>query len=485
APRNEPLPLSLAQQRLWFLDRFEDTGAAYHIPGALRLRGTLDVDALRDTLDRIVQRHEALRTTFAATNGQPVQVVRSAATFTLRHVNLEDTPAVEREQLLGELASHEAHAPFSLDAGPLIRGVLVRLQSDEHVLLVTMHHIVSDGWSIAVLIREVGALYAAFSSRQPDPLPPLPVQYPDYSQWQRQWLSGDTLQRQLSYWSKQLTGSPVLLNLPTDRPRPNVQSYAGGIVSLNIDATLTSHLQALARKHDVTLFMLLLGAWSILLGRLSSQEDVVIGAPVANRQRPELEAMIGLFINTLALRINLSDDPDLATLLARIRQTTLDAYAHQELPFEQVVEAVQPVRSLSHSPLFQVMFTLQNTPHNELHLPGLSLASYPLPRSTSQFDMSLSLEEQAGSLSGTIEYASDLFDHGTVERIATQLTTLLEAMVHDPARTIGSLDLLSADERQQVLHDFNDTACGFEGQHLTLHELVEQHARQTPSATAL
>ncbi|WP_157657032.1 condensation domain-containing protein, partial [Burkholderia ubonensis] len=464
APRNEPLPLSLAQQRLWFLDRFEDTGAAYHIPGALRLRGTLDVDALRATLDRIVARHEALHTTFASANGQPVQVVRPASAFTLGHVNLEDTPAADREQVLGELASHESHAPFSLEAGPLIRGVLVRLQPDEHVLLVTMHHIVSDGWSIAVLVREVGTLYAAFSTGQADPLPALPVQYPDYSQWQRQWLSGETLQRQIAYWGEQLAGSPVLLNLPTDRPRPHVQSYAGGIVSLDIDATLTSRLQTLARKHDVTLFMLLLGAWSILLGRLSGQDDVVIGAPVANRQRPELEAMIGLFINTLALRIDLSDDPDLATLLARIRQTTLDAYAHQELPFEQVVEVVQPVRSLSHSPLFQVMFTLQNTPHSELHLPGLSLASYPLPRATSQFDMSLSLEEHAGSLSGTIEYASDLFERSTVERVAGQLTTLLEAMVHDPARTIGSLELLGANERQQVLHGFNDTVRSFEGQ---------------------
>ncbi|WP_157376014.1 condensation domain-containing protein, partial [Burkholderia ubonensis] len=481
--RSQPLPLSLAQQRLWFLDQFEDTGAAYHIPGGLRLRGELNLPALQATLDRILARHESLRTTFSSVDGQPVQHIGPAASFALRHADLSPLALPAREAALSQLAAEEASGPFDLARGPLIRGALVRLQPDEHVLLVTMHHIVSDGWSISVLVREVAALYPALLHERPVPLPPLTIQYADYALWQRARLSGPALQQQAEYWRNQLAGSPVLLTLPTDRARPPVQSYAGDHVSLGIDSALASRLHALARQHDVTLFMTLLAAWASLLARLAGQDDIVIGAPVANRQHAEVEPLIGLFINTVALRVDLSDDPSVAALLQRVRHTTLAAYAHQDIPFEQVVEAVQPSRSLSHSPLFQVMFALQNTPHSELELPGLSLSPYTVARHTAQFDLTLSLEERNGTLCGSIEYASDLFERPSVERLAAHFTTLLASMVDDPSRSIGSLQMLDAAERHQLLEGFNDTRRDYPNSVL-LHELFEQQVRLRPDAPA-
>jgi len=385
ADRSRPLPLSWAQQRLWFLDQLDPAaGKAYHIPVGLRLRGRLDSAALQAALDRIVARHEDLRTHFAGVDGLPVQVIAPAdAGFCLQVQDLADLPDGEQAAEVEKIAADEISRPFDLAAGPLIRGRLLQLAEDEHVLLVTQHHIISDGWSIGLLIREFSALYSAFCQNRPDPLPPLAIQYADYAAWQRQWLQGELLQTHIGYWQEHLAGATALLELPTDRPRPALQSYRGGSVAVALPATLSAALQHTAQRHGVTLFMVLLSGWSALLARLSGQNDVVIGTPVANRQRAEIENLIGFFVNTLALRVDVQDDPSVAQLLAQVKATTLNAYAHQDIPFEQVVEAVNPPRSMGHSPIFQVMLSLNNTPDGgELALPGLSLAPIELPYTT-------------------------------------------------------------------------------------------------------
>jgi acyl carrier protein len=353
-----PLPLSWAQQRLWFLDRMDPAAsAAYHVPAALRLSGRLDRAALRATLDRIVARHEVLRTTLVLDEeGAPVQRIGSASTgFALREHDLSHLAGHELEAAVERYRVDEAAQPFDLAQGPLIRGQLLRLGDEEHVLLLTQHHIVSDGWSIGVLVREVSALYAAFSQGQADPLAPLPIQYADYAAWQRNWLQGERLEKQLGFWKGHLSGAPALLSLPLNRPRPAQRSYAGASVGFVLSADLAASLRALSQAHGVTLFMTLLAGWSTLLSRLSGQDEVVVGTPVANRQRAELEPLIGFFVNTLAVRVRPGEADNVADLLAHIKADTLAAYAHQDLPFEQVVEVLQPQRSLSHSPVFQAM----------------------------------------------------------------------------------------------------------------------------------
>jgi amino acid adenylation domain-containing protein len=487
ADRNNDLPLSWAQQRLWFLDQLDHAaGAAYHMPAALRLTGALDRDALRATLDRIVARHEGLRTTFAAGASGPVQVIAPAGCgFALAEHDLRGLEQPEREQALAELRAAEAAAPFGLAAGPLIRGQLVRLADDEHILLVTQHHIISDGWSVGVLVKEMSVLYAAFSQGQPDPLPPLAIQYADYAIWQRQWLQGDTLHRQIDFWRTHLEGAPALLELPADRPRPAVQSHAGGSVALTIPAELAAGLRSLAQRHGATLFMTLLGGWSILLARMSGQDDVVIGTPVANRQRTEIEALIGFFVNTLGLRVQLGEDPSVAQLLAQVKASTVAAYSHQDLPFEQVVEALRPPRSMSYSPIFQVMLSLNNVPTGGgLSLPGLTLAPVESSQHTTHFDLSLSLSDQGEAIGGTLEYASDLFERGTIERLAGHFQQVLAAMVADEQQRVSALPLLSAPQRQQLLEGFNDTAAPYPNERL-IHQLFEAQAAARPDAIAL
>jgi amino acid adenylation domain-containing protein len=487
ADRNAALPLSWAQQRLWFLDQLDHAaGAAYHMPAALRLSGTLDRDALRATLDRIVARHEGLRTTFASAADGPVQVfARADCGFALAEHDLRDLDQSEREQALARLSAAEATTLFDLAAGPLIRGQLIRLADDEHILLVTQHHVISDGWSVGILVKEVSVLYAAFSQGQPDPLPPLAIQYADYAFWQRQWLQGDTLDQQIAFWRTHLEGAPALLELPADRPRPAVQSYAGGSVALTIPAELAAGLRSLAQRHGATLFMTLLGGWSILMARMSGQDDVVIGTPVANRQRTEIEALIGFFVNTLALRVKLGDDPSVAQLLDQVKASTVAAYSHQDLPFEQVVEALRPPRSMSYSPLFQVMLSLDNMPTGgELSLPGLTLAPVQSIHQTTHFDLSLSLSDQGDAIVGTLEYASDLFERGTIERLAGHFQHVLAAMVADERQRVSALPLLSAPQRQQLLVGFNDTAAPYPQDQL-IHQLFEAQAAAQPDLIAL
>ncbi|HEX6096257.1 MAG TPA: non-ribosomal peptide synthase/polyketide synthase [Thermoanaerobaculia bacterium] len=491
ADRTQPLPLSLAQQRLWFLDQLDGAAsAAYHMPAALRLLGQLDAAALQATLDRLVARHEGLRTSFIAIDGVPYQqIAPEDRGFALVHEDLSALPAAEREAVVARVTAEEARAPFDLSTGPMIRGRLLRVSETEHVLLVTQHHIVSDGWSIDVMVREVGALYTAFLEGSADPLPPLEVQYADYAQWQRNWLQGEELTRQLGFWKDHLTGAPELLELPLDRPRPAVQSYAGGLVPVALPAELTAELRAFSQRHGVTLYMTLLAAWGVLLSRLSGQQDVVVGTPVANRQRQELESLIGFFVNMLAVRLRLDEKPSVEALLARVKETTLAAFAHQELPFEQVVEAVQPQRSLSHSPLAQVTFTWNNlervgTDGSTLELPGLTLAPVHRAHETIQVDLQLLLDDAGDVVKGMLVYARDLFDRETIERWTGHFVQVLQAMVADPSVAVDALPLLSAAERHEVLEAFNETDFDFPKDAL-IHELFEQQAAQQPDAVAV
>ncbi|HYW06754.1 MAG TPA: amino acid adenylation domain-containing protein, partial [Longimicrobium sp.] len=484
AERGRDVPLSFAQQRLWFLEQLGGMGAAYHIPRRLRLTGTLDRDALGRALDRIVARHEALRTTFAEVAGAPVQRVGPADTgFALAEHDLRAQR--DGERALDELVSAEARAPFDLERGPLIRGLLAHVAADDHVLLLTMHHIVSDAWSMGVLVRELGTLYGAFTRGEADPLPPLPVQYADYAVWQRSWIDGAVLDAQASYWRATLGGAPELLELPTDRPRPARVDHAGAMVRLALDAELTEGLKALGRRNGTTLFMTLMAGWAVVLGRLAGQEDVVVGIPTANRGRTEIEGLIGFFVNTLAVRVDLAGSPGVAEVLRRVKARSLEVQQNQDIPFEQVVELVQPARSLAHTPLFQVMFAWQNTPGGRLELPGLELGSVRGDaHDTAKFDLSLSLGEAGGRIVGGVTYATSIFDAATVERFAGYLVRVLEQMVADDARPVDGLALLRAGERTRIVDEWNATGAEYPRE-LCIHELIQARVSLAPDAVAL
>ncbi|HET7461859.1 MAG TPA: amino acid adenylation domain-containing protein, partial [Longimicrobium sp.] len=489
--RTGNVPLSFAQQRLWFLEQMGNLGSTYHLPLGLRLRGDLDRGALVRSLDRIVARHEALRTTFPTVEGEPAQHVAPVEESRFRLVEHDLRASADAETELRRLAADEASAPFDLARGPLIRGRLVRMAADDHVLLLTMHHIVSDGWSMGVLHRELGALYAAFARGQADPLPPLPVQYADYAAWQRRWLEGDILQRQADYWRQTLSGAPELLELPTDHPRPARQDFAGASLKVELDEALTAALRALGQRHGATLHMTLLAGWAAVLARLSGQDEVVVGTPSANRGRSEIEGLIGFFVNTLALRVDLSGSPSVAELLGRVKERSLGAQHHQDIPFEQVVELVQPVRSLAHTPLFQAMFAWQNAPASRLELPGLALGpldpadSGDAPSQVSaKFDLSLVLWEDGGRIEGAVEYATALFERETVERWLGYLRRALEGMVADGRRSVERLELLSAPERRRVVEEFN-AGRAEHPREVFVHERFEAQVERTPGAAAL
>jgi amino acid adenylation domain-containing protein len=478
----ERLALSFAQQRLWFLEEMGRAGAAYHVPLRLRLRGVLDREALGRALDRIVERHEALRTVFQAVDGQPRQRVVLESRFALADADLRGHPAAEAE--LARAMDEEAGAPFDLERGPLARGRLVRMAEDEHVLLVTLHHIVSDGWSMGVLTAELSALYAAFRRGEPDPLPPLPVQYADYAAWQRRWVEGEVLRRQADYWKETLAGAPELLELPADRPRPPRQDHDGAFAGLELDEELTAGLRELGRRHGTTLFMTLLAGWAAVLGRLSGQDDVVIGTPTANRGRGEIEGLIGFFVNTLALRVDLAGEPTVAELLERVKTRALEAQQHQDIPFEQVVELARPARSMAHTPLFQVLFALQNAPGGSLELPGLELVPVDAPaRAAAKFDLTLSLSEAGGRIVGGVTYATALFEHATVERWLGYLRAVLAAMAADGLQAVARLPMLPEAERRNVVEEWNRTAAPYPAD--AVHVLFEAQAERTPDGVAI
>ena len=483
--RDGAVGLSFAQQRLWFLSQMEGVSEAYHIAAGLRLRGKLDRTALRRALDRIVERHEALRTRFSLHDDKPVQEIAPPGQgFALMEETLEHMSEEARHIALARNADAEARAPFDLARDPLARGRLIRLEADDHVLLVTLHHIVADGWSIGVLMQELATLYGAFAADLPDPLPPLAIQYADYSLWQHRHLDEARIEAQARYWQETLAGAPALLDLPSDRSRPAIQDHAGAALPITIDPNLAARLRALGRRHGTTLFMTLCAGFCALLARLSGQTDLVIGTPVANRLRREVEPLIGVFVNTLALRVNLADDPDMVELLARTRRTCLAAQAHQDLPFEQVVERLRPERSLSHAPLFQAMFTWQDGNDTALVLDGLEIELMDPERSTAKFDLTLDLAETEHGIAGTIEYATALFDRATIARYSDQLIRLLDAMTVDETMTLSALPLLSEAERTQVLYGFNDTAAPVPDG-LCVHDLIARQAAASPQAVAV
>ncbi|NHB98447.1 non-ribosomal peptide synthetase, partial [Photorhabdus stackebrandtii] len=480
--RERELPLSFAQQRLWFLAQFDGVSDTYHIPMALRLRGQLDIAAWQQALNVLFARHEALRSVFITVDGQPqVQLLVSDSGLPLSQHDLRGTQ--KAETVLERLRTEEIYTPFDLQRGPLIRACLIRLTDDEYQFLLTQHHIVSDGWSINVLVRELSTLYTAFLAEQADPLPPLAIQYPDYAAWQRQWLSART-QIQSDYWREMLADAPVLLDLPTDRPRPPKQSFTGNVVPVTLGVELTASLKRLSEQQGVTLFMTLLSAWAAVLSRLSGQDDVVIGAPSAGRSRQEVEPLIGFFVNTLALRIDLSDEPNVAELLARVRQVTLMAQEHQDLPFEQVVEIVQPPRRLAHTPLFQVMFAWQNNENSEWELPGLAVSPVDQAFDVVKFELELNLFEKEGRVVGHLGYSTALFDQSTIERHIGYLHMVLQAMIADVQQRIGEIDILAPAERKLLLETWNATEAAYPDQ-LCIHQLFEQQVEKNPGAIAL
>jgi amino acid adenylation domain-containing protein len=506
--RDNPLPLSFAQQRLWFLDQLVPENAFYNVPAAMRLVGSLNLAALEETFNEIVRRHEALRTTFVTAEGKPAQAIAPTLTVSIPVIDLrsrslppgESLSKAERELQARRLTAQEAQRPFDLSKGPLLRVTLLQLDEDEYILLLILHHIVSDGWSMGVLIREIAALYTAISNEQPSPLPPLPLQYADFAYWQRQWLQGgggtheSPLQTQLAYWRQQLDDISIL-NLPTDRPRPAVQTYRGATQLLQLPKSLSEQLETLSQQEGVTLFMTLLAAFQTLLYRYTQQEDIAVGSPIANRNRSKIEGLIGFFVNSLVLRTDLSGNPTFRELLSRVREVALGAYAHQDLPFEKLVEELHPERHLNQNPLFQVVFALQNAPMEAVELPGLTLSPLQfVDTQTTRFDLEFHLWERtpnnrlgvdsSAGISGFVVYSTDLFDAATITRMLGHFQTLLEGISTNPESRIADLPLLSEVERHQLLVEWNDTQVDYP-KHRCIHQLFEAQVERSPNAIAI
>ncbi len=448
-PRNGQLVLSFAQEQLWLLDQLAPGMAAYNIPKAFRLYGPLDVTSLTQSLQEIIRRHEALRTTFTAEDGRPLQIIASTLPLTLSTVDLRGLPAAEREAKAQRLAIEEAQQPFNLQRGPLLRVTILQLGEQDHILLLTMHHIVSDGWSMGVLFRELAALYKAFSSGHPSPLPELPIQYADFAHWQRQWLQGEVLKTQLAYWTEHLAGDLPVLQLPTDRPRSAVKTFNGSKQCLELSPPLTKALKLLSLREGTTLYMTLLAAFKTLLYRYTGVEDVLVGSPIGNRNRIEVEGLIGFFVNTLILRTDLSGNPSFRELLARLRKVALEAYAHQDLPFEHLVEELRPARSLSHGLLFQAFFNLLNVTDDRLELPGLTLSPLEVDNGTAKFDLALTIIEGTERLTATLNYRTDLFTADSMAQLLRHFQTLLEGIVAEPEQGIAAIPLLTEAERRR------------------------------------
>jgi len=442
-------PLSFAQQRLWFLDQLEPNRSLYNVPAAIRLRGRLNVAALQQTLDEVVRRHEILRTTFALMDDQPVQVISPAQPVSLPLMDLSLETEDEREARAQRMALEEANRPFDLAIGPLVRTTLLRLSAEDHLLLITTHHIICDGWSIGVLVKEVSIFYRNFLRDEPAPVPELPIQYADYAQWQQNWLLGDALQQQLEYWRRQLAGTLPVLKLPLDNPRPATQSFRGGREFFVLDQELSAQLRSLSRNEGVSLFMLLLAGFKTLLYRCTEQEDILVGTPIAGRTHVETEALIGAFINTLVLRTRLDGELSFRELLRRVREVTLSAYAHQEVPFEKLVEDLAPERDPARTPFFQVAFGLQNAPPADLELPGLIISSLNVEREVARFDLTVWMMDEADGLHVLWTYNTDLFVEETIKRMQGNFETLLRSIVVQPDAQLDALVLLTKAEKEE------------------------------------
>jgi len=483
-PREGDLPLSFAEQRLWFLAQLQEGSTTYNEQEGLRLRGSLQVEVVQRALQEIVRRHESLRTNFKAIDGSPVRVILPKLDLPMPIVDLQHLPQEKQLTQVQRLGEQAIEQPFDLANEPLLRVTLLKLAADDYVLLLTMHHIITDGWSTGVLSHELEVLYGAYVQGKPSPLPQLPIQYADFAYWQRQPATSKVLAPQLNYWQQQLAGAPPLLELPTDYPRKTVQTAIGGKEFFELGVEFTQQLKRLSQEEGVTLFMTLFAAFSTLLYRYSGQEDIVVGTPIANRNRSEIEGLIGFFVNTLALRTQFEDNPSFSELLHQVRQTSLDAYAHQDVPFEQLVEALQPERSLSYTPIFQVVFALQNAPMAPLELPGVSFNWLQIASAKAKFDLTLSMEETEAGLIGYWEYNRDLFEPGTIRRAIGHFKTLLEAIVTNPQMRVGELPLLTPSERHQLLVEWNDTQTTYP-QDKCIHQLFEEQVERTPDAVAV
>ncbi len=476
--------VSFAQERLWFLDQLVPNNPFYNIAAAVLLHGWLNSTVLAESINESVRRHEAFRTTFASIEGRPIQVIAHTAELTLSVVDLSGFDQMAQEKEQRRLTTEQSQRPFDLTRGPLLRATLIRKEEQVHVLLLTIHHIICDGWSFGVLMRELATLYDVFSAGMPSPLSQLSIQYADFAIWQREWLQGRVLEEQLAYWKRNLTGMPTILALPTDRPRPPVQTYRGATFSFFLPLALGEHLKALCQREEATLFMGLLAAWQTLLYRYSSQENFAVGSPIANRSRPELEGLIGFFANTLVLRADLSGNPTFRELVHRTREVCLGAYAYQDVPFEKLVEELRPERDASHSPLFQVMFVLQNAPRPVVELPGLTLTPLEVETGTTRFDLTLTVTETRQGLKGSLEYNTDLYDGVTIERMGEHFQVLLESVVADAEQRISDLPLLREDERRLVLEEWAHGPREAVPR-VCLHELFESQVERTPEAVAV
>ncbi len=472
-----PAPLSSAQRRLWFLARFEPDSIAYNLPLVLRLKGSLNIPALEAALGDIVSRHDALRTTFPDDLGEPLLQISEARPVTLAPIETVPGKAEQR-------AVDEARRPFDLASGPLVRFQLLRLSADEHWLVATMHHIVSDGWSLGVFQGELVTAYSARAAAWTPPLPELPVQYSDYAEWQRHWLGEEGLSRELGYWKEQLWNAPALLDLPTDRPRPTVRNYEGAWYTIALPHALERALRELGKHHQATLFMVLLTALNVLLSRYTGQSDICIGSPIAGRSRTELEGLIGVFVNMLVLRTDLSGDPSFLELLGRVRGVTLGAFSHQDVPFEKLVEELQPERHTSRTPLFQAMLVLQNAPSPPSRTSTLEFERNYIDIGTAKFDLTFFVYELEEGLRISIEYSTELFVESTIARMAEQLHTLLEGIVQEPEQRVSAIPLLPEEERRRLLVEWNETRsdypCGS-----CVHELISAQAERSPEQAAV
>src|SRR5262245_56510717 len=480
-PRPNRLPLSYAQQRLWFIDRLGESSAQYNMPSALRLRGALDCAALKAAIDTIIARHESLRTHFAEQDGEPFQIVAQELFIDLPLDDLSELDQAQQQASIRAELRRQASQPFDLARAPLLRLKLLKLSAQEHILLRTFHHIVSDGWSEAIFSRELTILYQAFRQGKHHPLPPLPVQYPDFALWQRQ--QEETLRAALAYWKQQLAAIPERLELPTDRARPPLQTFAAELCQLKLDPALLARLQQLSGRHQATLYMTLLAAFGVLLARYCNQDEILVGSPIANRQETQLEELIGFFVNSLVMRLRLNPRLSFAQLLAQVRQTALEAYEHQNLPFERLVEELSPQRSLNTTPLFQVVFALQNAPQVAQAIEGLEIEPLAGDELRVRCDLELHARERDGELTLSWLYNRDLFDRWRIEQMARHYLRLLEALLADAQAPLASIDLLGEQERRRIVLEWNQTARAIP--QATLPQLFEAQVERTPEAVAL
>ncbi|HRA27508.1 condensation domain-containing protein, partial [Ornithinibacter sp.] len=485
--RRAPLPLSFAQQRLWFLDQLLPGKALYNIPVALRLKGYLNIAALEEALNRLIARHESLRTIFPSSEGAAYQEILSHVELDLTEcsVDLTELSKKEHQSAAEDLAREEANKAFNLSTEPLIRVKLLILGKEEHILLITMHHIISDGWSMDIFFKELTTLYNGVCRGEEPSLPSLPLQYADFALWQREWFQGEVLKRQLSYWKEQLADIPDFLEFPTDKPRPKELTYKGGSYGIRLSREIKDELNRFAQEHQASLYMTLLAVFQVLLYRYTGQKDIVVGSPIANRHYKEIEGLIGFFVNTLALRTTFKENETFIDVLSRVKETTLEAYQHQDVPFEQLVDHLNITRALNRNPIFQVMFNVQNASQGKpLDLEKIQVAPFYSAYPIAKFDLSISVHEGEEELGIGIEYATDLYEGDAIERIGIHFKQLIEEIIRNPAQDIQTVSFLTAKEKDQLLIEWNDTKTEYSADK-TIHQLFEEQVKKNPHNTAV